>query len=150
MSNTGLLDRGVVERAEALATAAHEGQLDKAGHPYIEHVGRVAGSIAPDNHIARAVAWLHDVVEDTDIPLSAIAVLFGEEIAAAVDALSRRNHEPGPDYYARVRSNPLARLVKVADIADNENPARLAQLDDVTRQRLEAKYAQAREAILFG
>jgi len=51
-----------VARARMLALEAHAGQVDKAGHPYIGHVGRVAAAVRGDDE-AEAVAWLHDVIE---------------------------------------------------------------------------------------
>ena len=61
--------RDLVTEAKDVATAAHEGQMDKAGSPYIGHPGRVAGHVtrhaaAEDLEAAQAVAWLHDVVEN--------------------------------------------------------------------------------------
>ena len=93
------------------------------------------------------VALLHDVVEDTDVPLSRIEAAFGPRIASAVDAITTRDGEDRSDYYARVAANPLARAVKLCDLADNESPARMARLDPETRARLERKYARARAAL---
>lgn len=53
------------ELAQSIAVAAHEGQVDKAGKPYIEHPAHVAAGVQGD--AAKAVAWLHDVVEDTPL-----------------------------------------------------------------------------------
>ena len=59
-----------VERAKALALRAHAGQVDRAGEPYAGHPARVAARVRTDE--ARVVAWLHDVVEDTDVTLAEI------------------------------------------------------------------------------
>ncbi len=134
------------ERAERIARAAHEGQVDKAGRPYAEHPGRVAASVRGDD-LLEAIAWLHDVVEDTDVTLDDLRAEFPEEIVEAVEALTRREGQDPADYYAAVRANPRARLVKLADMADNSDPARLAYLDAATRARLEAKYAHGRRAL---
>ncbi len=61
------------ELAQSIAAAAHKGQVDKAGKPYIEHPAHVAASVQGD--AAKAVAWLHDVVEDTRLRLQ----IFGKE-----------------------------------------------------------------------
>lgn len=54
----------VVDKAERLAIKAHAGQKDKAGKDYFEaHVAVVANGIIGDP-IAKAVAFLHDTVED--------------------------------------------------------------------------------------
>lgn len=141
-----------IHRARILAMAAHHGQLDKAGKPYIGHPSRVAArvrdflsaSARPDIYEdAIAVAWLHDVVEDTDVTLSDIAARFEPNIVAAVEALTHRPREPRSNYYRRVRANEIARIVKLADIADNSDPERLALLDTATRERLVSKYDAA-------
>lgn len=94
-----------------------------------------------------AIAWLHDVVEDTDVQLADLRTQFPPQVVDAVDAISHRPDELRADYYTRVVSNPLARQVKLADIDDNTDPARTAVLDDATRSRLAAKYAAAPEAL---
>lgn len=135
-----------LEAAKAIAHREHADQTDKAGQPYIGHVSRVAARVSDDPD-TETVAWLHDVVEDTGVDLSELSVEFAPHIVAAVDAITRRAGEDPADYYTRVRSNDLARRVKLADIADNSDPTRLAALDDATRDRLERKYAKAREAV---
>lgn len=134
------------ERAERTARAAHEGQVDKAGRPYIEHPGRVAASVRGDDRL-EAIAWLHDVVEDTGVTIDDLRAEFPDEVITAVDVLTRRTGQSPDEYYALVRANPLARLVKLADMADNSDPARLAHLDEATRARLEQKYAHRRHAL---
>ena len=132
--------------AEAIAREAHANQVDKNGRPYIEHPARVAARVRGDE-LLEAIAWLHDVVEDTTVQLTDLQEHFPAAVVDAVDAITHRPHEPRTAYYARVRSNPLALQVKHADIDDNTDPARTAQLDDATRVRLAAKYAAAREAL---
>jgi len=127
------LESSITQAAQRIATVAHAGQVDKAGRPYITHPARVAARVAGDDH-AVAVAWLHDVVEDTTVTLADLREQFPAEVVAAVD----------DEYYARVRRVPLALTVKLADLADNSDPQRLARLDDATRERLVAKYARAR------
>lgn len=136
----------MVERAMAVATLAHEQQVDKAGNPYIAHPARVAAMVADQvgtDARHRAVAWLHDVVEDTEVTLEDLRCQgFPEEVVAAVDAMTKRPGEPMETYYLRVRTDPLARSVKQADLADNRSPARLAQLDPQTQDRLLTKYTR--------
>ncbi len=129
--------------AEAIARAAHAGQVDKAGRPYIEHPERVAARLIGDDLLA-AIGWLHDVVEDTAVSLTDLEASFPVEVTEAVAALTRRAGEDPVDYYRRVAANPRALRVKAADIDDNTDPDRLAQLDEQTRSRLVAKYAKAR------
>ena len=134
-----------VAAARALATKAHEGQIDKAGLPYITHPERVASRM--ENPEAQVIGWLHDTVEDTPITLRDIEATFGPETAAAVDAISRRDGEPWPDYLDRVAANPMARQVKISDLIDNSNLSRIPHvtLKDVERQK---KYNKALKKLL--
>lgn len=134
----------IVDKARELAYRAHAGQVDKAGRLYIEHVARVAAAVSDDRE-AEAVAWLHDVLEDQP-EFGDEVFYFPHEIALAASLLSR-NWSDGPGYYSGVRSNPLARRVKLADIADNSDEARLALLDAKTADRLRRKYANALKAL---
>lgn len=83
------------------------------------------------------------VIEDTTVTRDEIEEMFGSEIAEAVDAIIRRPDDVRDLYYERVAGNPIALAVKRADIEDNLDPARTAQLDPATRQRLAGKYAHA-------
>lgn len=140
------MNHQISARAEALARAAHVDQVDKNGQPYIEHPARVAARVQGDE-LLEAIAWLHDVIEDTNVALVDLQDQFPREVVDAVDAITHRPGEPRVDYYARVARNPLARRVKIADIDDNTDPARTALLDSPTRSRLAKKYAAAREAL---
>ncbi len=140
----------IATRAEALARSAHADQVDKAGLPYADHPARVAARVrisAPGDESAEAVAWLHDVVEDTNVTLDDLADEFGSLVAAGVEAITRRPGEDGDAYYLRIAANRLAFLVKAADLADNTDPVRLAKLEPAVREQLEAKYAHARRAL---
>lgn len=136
-----------VATAALIATLAHSGQVDKAGQPYVDHPRRVAARVFEHGPLAEAVAWLHDVVEDTPVTLEAVEQAFGPQVAAAVDAITHRPGEPRTAYYARVRSNPVALVVKDADIDDNTDPLRLAALDPALASRLQVKYAAARASL---
>ena len=140
----------LVIRAEGIARAAHDGQVDKAGMPYAEHPARVAARCAPDP-AAMAAGWLHDVLEDTEVTAQTLVARgIPERVVAAVEALTRRAGEDPDTYYARVARDPLALTVKLADLADNGDPGRLAALavdDPATAERLRAKYDHAREVL---
>lgn len=129
--------------AEVVATVAHEGQTDKAGEPYIEHPKRIA-SLRSLTERQRVLAWLHDVLEDTNVTRDFIARQFGESVLEDLEALTHRPHEPYLDYLDRVlAASSDAIVVKLLDIADNADPRRLERLDEATRQRLSAKYEKA-------
>lgn len=137
----------LVATAKRIATAAHDGQVDKSGAPYIDHPRRVANRL-PGDDLAQAVAWLHDVIEDTHVKqLHLLAQGIPVEVVAAVDAITRRRGEAPDDYYARVKQNPLALKVKMADIEDNSSPLRLVLLPPETADRLRLKYRHAIEIL---
>ena len=103
--------------ARELAKALLAGQTDKAGRPAFSHAERVAGKLGVNG---ATLAYLHDLVEDTDLTLSAVDAVFGPDIAGEVDALTRREGEVYADYIGRVcRASDLARRVKLADIEDH-------------------------------
>lgn len=136
---------GLAAAACRLATVAHEGQVDKAGKPYIRHPGRVADAVgeAGGAVVAVAAAWLHDVVEDTWVTAEFLLQAgFPPAVASAVEAVTKRPGEATDDYARRIAADPIAVQVKRADLADNTDPTRLARLDRRTRSRLEAKYAR--------
>lgn len=120
--------RDMLSEAIALATRAHASQLDKAGAPYIGHPQRVARSVAAagGSETAQVVAYLHDVVEDTAWTFDELRTAgFSNEVVTAIDALTRQEDESYVEFVARAGSNPIARLVKLADLADNLDPARI-------------------------
>ncbi len=133
----------LVEAARELAHRAHAGQVDKAGRPYIEHVSRVAAAVA---HYAepevQAAAWLHDVLEDCEPRFcNELLHIRPVDVFYAVKALTRGKFSERT-YYDRIRRNPLALRVKLADIADNADESRLTLLDEATAARLRRKYSK--------
>jgi len=133
---------GSLEAAIALARAAHAGQVDKLGVDYIEHPLGVMRLV--QTRPEKIVAVLHDVVEDTPVTLDDLrAQGFAEPLVRAVDALTKRPGEPLAESMARVAADPLALVVKHADLAHNANPARQAALPAETSERLTAKYEES-------
>ncbi|MGY0486557.1 HD domain-containing protein [Streptomyces sp. WG-D5] len=135
------------KEVEALARRAHEGQVDKAGRPYAEHLAAVAEGVRArgGDEAQLAAAWLHDAVEDdalTEEWLTGAALL--PRTKRIVRALTKRPGEPPEEYARRILDTPGARLVKEADLAHNADPDRLAVLDEPTRERLTRKYARMR------
>lgn len=133
--------------AKAIATIAHRGQVDKINVDYIEHPRRVAARLTESTHIA--AAWLHDVIEDCDVSAAdLIAAGISSEVVDAVVLLTRTEKNKDEDrYYLEIRKNPTAHAVKLADIADNTDPERTAQLDPKKREELAKKYAHALELL---
>ncbi|MGW5344778.1 HD domain-containing protein [Streptomyces sp. HUAS TT3] len=135
---------------EALARTAHEGQTDKAGRPYAEHLAAVAEGVrtrggSPEQ---QAAAWLHDAVEDDALSREWLdSAALPQAVKDMVLAVTKRPGEPVEEYTARILATPGALLVKEADLAHNADPARLSVLDGPTRQRLTAKYARVRSLL---
>lgn len=143
----------LVEAARLVATAAHAGQVDKGGAPYIEHPAFVADRVRwlGGDEAAVAAGWLHDVVEDTRFTLDALASVFPESVMGAVDALTRRDGEPYFDYVERARGNEAACLVKISDLEHNLDESRLGDGADVeaTSARME-RYREAMHRLISG
>ncbi|WP_238476296.1 hypothetical protein [Agromyces mariniharenae] len=138
-----------VSLAKGIAFVAHRGQLDRSGLPYIDHPGRIAERFDPVTEpVEAAASWLHDVLEDTAVTeqeLLEAGVL--PEIVVVVQLLTRRPEVSPDEYYARIRRDPIALRVKLADIDDNTAPWRLRRLDYDMQQRLAEKYRYARHAL---
>lgn len=84
-------DRRKINEAYELVEKKHAGQFRKSGEPYVHHLIEVAYILAtlevgPETIIA---GLLHDVVEDTDFPLSEIERLFGKDVEFLVDSVTK-------------------------------------------------------------
>lgn len=134
--------------AIALAASAHAraGQCERNGQPYVLHPIRVMLQL--ESETDRIVAVLHDTVEDTDVSLEQVRRLgFGEAVVAALDAVTRRDGEDYFDFIARAAADPVARRVKLADLADNLDLSRIPEPTDADRRRMD-KYERARAMLL--
>ena len=80
-----------VARAYEFGALAHEGQKRMSGEPYISHPVAVAQSLADMHMDSQAItaAILHDVIEDTETPISELEEQFGSEVATLVDGVSK-------------------------------------------------------------
>lgn len=132
-----------------IATEAHKGQTSWDGEPYIEHPKRVASRFDIDtfqDEMLRAIAYLHDVLEDcegwTSQKLMRELLRRGIEpqdagpIVSGVVALTRLEGEPYVVSIARAAKSPLARQIKESDLLENTG-------------RLPPKQTQRREKYLF-
>lgn len=160
------MTRSMVEIALDIAAAAHAGQTDKAGGPYIDHCRRVAERVrgllaepsappldAAERADIEAAALLHDVLEDT---ATTEAELRAAGISArAVAIVHRLTHPQSVPYQPWIESIAAsgdvgAILVKLADNADNADQTRLGRLPEAEAERLRRKYAEARATLLRG
>jgi len=127
-------------KAKAIATKAHEGQTRWNKTPYITHPARVAEAVRDlnlienigDEHMVDcilAAAWLHDVVEDTQITLKDLSD-FPPFVVDMVETLTHRIDEEYLDYILRIKKHMYAPLIKRADINDNLKDLRKGSMRD--------------------
>jgi len=113
------------ERAIAIAVAAHQGQRDKKGEPFIYHLLRVMLTV--HGSALRQVALLHDLLEDTYWTASdLVAAGFSPDVIRAIELLTRDPNETYCEYMVRLSKNTLAKASKLADIQDNYRLDRVA------------------------
>lgn len=128
----------MLEKAIIIAHRAHDGQYRKINcEPYINHPMRVAGKMP--GKLLKIVAWLHDVVEDSDFSLSDLKKECGlQEIhTTAIHALTKQNGENYFDYIKNLADNEIARQVKLADLKDNIRDLKEGSMKDKYRFALD-------------
>ena len=131
----------LTKKALRLCFDAHKDQVDKSGMPYVFHPFHLAEQMPDEDTVVTAL--LHDVVEDTAFtPDDLLHMGFPSRIVEAIALLTHEDGVPYMDYVAKIRDNPIARQVKLADLRHNSDLTRLEQVDDRARQRAE-KYARA-------
>ena len=131
----------MIDIALAIAKKAHAGQVDKAGVDYIQHPLYVASQVKTEQE--KAVALLHDVLEDSDITAAdLLAYGLSNEVVAAVQTLTKKKGQSYQDYLEKVKSNNLARVVKLADLKHNSDLSRLKSVTNTDYDRVE-KYKNA-------
>lgn len=122
--------------------AVHKEQTDKSGVPYVFHPWHVAEQMEDEE--TAAAALLHDVIEDSDVTAEdLLAAGISERVVAAVKLLSHDDDEPYMEYLARIKHDPIARAVKLADLGHNSDISRFDRpMTERDVQRLE-KYKKA-------
>lgn len=130
-----------------IVRVAFEDKTDRAGKPYIGHLRRVASKMHTVG--AECVAWLHDLLEDTDWTIEDLRnhlyggqPAFSNEILEAIEAITHKEGQSYEDYIEQVAQNPLATMVKLEDLRDNMDITRLPRLTDRDIERLK-KYHKA-------
>jgi (p)ppGpp synthase/HD superfamily hydrolase len=135
-----------LERAIAIAAEAHAGQVDKAGAPYVLHPLRMMLRVSSTDE--RIVAVLHDLCEDcpgwTFDRLRAEG--FSEPIIEALQSVTKRDDEDYETFVRRAATNPIGRRVKLADLHDNSDLARIAVPSERDFRRIE-RYRRAIDLI---
>lgn len=137
----------MTKKALKVSFEAHKDQPDKSGMPYVYHPFHVAEQM--DTEAETIVALLHDVVEDNkDYPLQRIKDMgFSDEVIEALKLMTHDDSVPYMDYVAKLKSNPIARKVKLADLRHNSDLSRLDTIDDAAITRLK-RYKEAYEFLI--
>lgn len=131
----------MIDIALAIAKKAHAGQVDKAGVDYIQHPLYVASQVKTEQE--KTVALLHDVIEDSDVTVDdLLASGFSNEVVTAVQILTKKKGQSYQEYLEKVKSNNLARVVKLADLKHNSDLSRLKSVTNTDYERVK-KYKNA-------
>lgn len=129
-----------IEKAIEIAAREHAGEIDKGGSPYVFHPLRLMFAVSTP--FEKMAAVLHDVVEDTDVSLDDLRNEgFPIEMIAAIEALTKRPGESRIEAAARAAANPIARVVKLADVTDNMDLSRISNPTDKDFARLKEYFA---------
>ena len=108
-----------IDHARFIARLAHKGQL-YGNEPYIHHVSRVVSRVRLDPAATFGdivLAYLHDVVEDTDVTFEEL-----EDLGFYTDGLrliTRQHGQTYRDYITGLKHHDSARRVKIADLREN-------------------------------
>lgn len=142
------MNKLLTKKAYLLSKQFHAGQTDLSGKDYfsnhIKFVFKHVGGYNSNPPELGIVALLHDIVEDTPVKIRDIEVLFGDKVAKAVHLLTRTGESTKIDYsyLSKIKSNPLARRVKIADLTHNSDITRIPNPKMVDFERLE-KYKES-------
>lgn len=137
----------LINRALQIAYEAHHGQTDASGTPYIFHPAFLAAQMDTEEEIITAL--LHDVVEDTTVTFESLeSEGFSQNVLAALRLLTHNDGSEYMDYVRRIKENPLAAKVKLADLGHNSNPTRNANLPPKDAARYREKYSEAKRILL--
>ncbi len=136
----------LLEKCIALTLEVHAGQVDRYGRPYILHPLHVMMQMETEEEMMAAV--LHDVIEDSDKTLDDLRALsLLEAVLEAVALLTHdKANEPYEEYVRRLKGNPIARRIKLADLRHNMDIRRMDQVREADAARLE-KYRRAWEIL---
>ena len=131
----------LTKKAMKLAFKVHKEQVDKSGMLYIYHPIHLAEQM--QDEATTCVALLHDVVEDSELTFDDLQKEgFTESIIEALRLMTHDGAVPYMDYVRKIKENPVARVVKLSDLAHNSDLSRLDSIDEKAKKRAE-KYRQA-------
>ncbi len=128
-----------------LCFETHKDQLDKSGMPYVFHPFHLAEQMTDEE--TTIVALLHDVVEDSDRTIDDLREMgFGENVLEAITLMTHDPEVPYMDYVANLKTNRIAKAVKLADLRHNSDMSRLDSVTPYDMIRAE-KYKKAIELL---
>lgn len=135
----------LTKKALKLCFEAHKNQTDKTGLPYVFHPFHLAEQMTDE--YTTVTALLHDVVEDTDYTLNDLKEMgYPDEVITALSLLTHDDGSEYMEYVKRLKNNPIARAVKLADLKHNSDLSRYDTIDNRAVKRTE-KYQQAIEIL---
>lgn len=128
-----------------LCFEAHKDQIDKSGMPYVFHPFHLAEQMADEN--TTIVALLHDVIEDTEYTLDDLRKFgFAEDVLSAISLMTHADDVPYMEYVVKIKTNSIAKAVKLADLKHNSDMSRLDRITQIDEERAK-KYKQAIELL---
>ena len=131
----------LTKQAMKLCFEAHKNQKDKSGMPYVFHPFHLAEQMTDE--LTTVAALLHDVVEDTDYTFGDLRDMgYPEKVLEALMLLTHDDATPYLAYVERLKENPIASAVKLADLRHNSDLSRLDHVDQKALDRVE-KYKKA-------
>ena len=138
-------DPWLVRRAYEIAAERHRDQFRQSGDPYLTHLLEVAHILADMrmDSTTLSAALLHDVIEDTEFPVSRIQERFGEETARLVEGVTKIGRlnmlAPEARQAENVRKMVLAMVndvrVVVVKLADRLHNMRTIEFLDAAKQQ---------------
>lgn len=124
------------KKAMKLAYEKHSGQFDRSGLPYIFHPFHLAEQMDDEDSVI--VALLHDVVEDTDTTFDDLESMgFSDRVIAAIKLLTRQDTTDYFEYVKKISADPIATMVKIADLKHNSDLSRLNKVSEKDIARVE-------------
>ncbi len=115
-------------KAQKFACEKHKNQKRKDGiTPFSDHLVGVVNrlkNLGIVNQNVLCAAWLHDIIEDTDVTFDEINEIFGNVISVLVLSLSKDSELPKKQreaqYIQQLKDSTLqAKIIKLCDISAN-------------------------------
>ena len=140
-----------VNKARRIADKVHSSQTDKKGYPYVAHINDVARRVQEFGDEYIIVALLHDAIEDAvdhkdgekfqgEI-INEIKETYNHEVVQAINVMTKSfDDDYFKDYLPRVKSNKIAKEVKIADSSHNLSKAHLLDDEPEIQDKLRQKY----------